>query len=99
MKQLDRIKNFYYKTISEDLLTKISNSTFDNLVEYSCVILHVSSKEAVQDKRKLIPIVSGFQNITGQIPLLTIARASIASFRLKKGMEFGVNITLKYIYM
>ena len=47
------------------------------------------------DKRRLIPILLALELITGQRGLLTKAKYSLASFRLKKGMDIGVKITLK----
>ena len=59
------------------------------------IVINVCSNKAVMDKRRLIPILLALELITGQRGLLTKARHSLASFRLKKGMEIGVKITLK----
>jgi large subunit ribosomal protein L5 len=64
-------------------------------VEISPVItINVCSNKAVTDKRKLIPIVLALEIITNQRGLLTQARCSLSTWRLKKGMEIGVKITL-----
>lgn len=59
------------------------------------IVINVCSNKAVIDKRRLIPILLALELITGQRGLLTKAKYSLASFRLKKGMEIGVKITLK----
>lgn len=59
------------------------------------IIINVCSSKAVTDKRRLIPILLALELITGQRGLLAKAKYSSAAFRLKKGMEIGVKITLK----
>lgn len=59
------------------------------------IIINVCSNKAVMDKRRLISILLALELITGQKGLLTKAKYSLATFRLKKGMEIGVKITLK----
>ena len=81
--------------IIEDLLIKNPYHLPYNLKFTPTIVINVCSNNAVIDKRRLIPIVLALELITGQKGILTKAKYSLAAFRLKKGMEIGVKITLK----
>jgi large subunit ribosomal protein L5 len=76
-------------------LTKTPNNHPYDINNTPTIVINVCSNKAVTDKRRLIPIVLALELITGQKGLLTKAKYSLATFRLKKGMEVGVKLTLK----
>jgi large subunit ribosomal protein L5 len=59
------------------------------------VILNMGVGEAVQDSKKLSTAVQEMTAIAGQKPIVTRARKSIASFKLREGMPVGVKVTLR----
>jgi len=77
------------------MLTKTPYEKPLNKKIYPTIVINVCSSKAVHDKRKLIPILLALELITGQNGVLTKAKCSLATFRLKKGMEIGVKLTLK----
>jgi len=100
----NRLKKWSQNYVLEDLLLKnpnnhpypIKNSVLNGQSMIpKAIVINVCSNKAVIDKRRLIPILLALELITGQRGLLTKAKYSLASFRLKKGMEIGVKITLK----
>jgi len=91
----NRLHYWSNKYTLEDILIKTPNLTPRGINSSPTIIINICSNKAVIDKRKLIPIVLALELITGQKGLLTRAKCSLASFRLKKGMEIGVKITLK----
>lgn len=91
----NRLKKWSQNHILEDLLTKNPNNHPHYLKLAPTIVINVCSNKAVTDKRRLIPIVLALELITGQKGLLTKAKYSLAAFRLKKGMEIGVKVTLK----
>lgn len=88
--------NYY---ILDDILAKTPYITPKELKLSPSIVINISSNKAITDKRRLIPIVLALELITGQKGLLTKAKYSLATFRLKKGMEIGVKITLKKLIM
>ena len=75
---------------------RIKNPVYNlNFIMPKAIKINVCSSKAVTDKRKLIPILLALELIIGQRGLLTKAKYSLATFRLKKGMHIGVKITLK----
>lgn len=91
----NRLKKWSQNHILEDLLTKTPNNHPYDINNTPTIVINVCSNKAVTDKRRLIPIVLALELITGQKGLLTKAKYSLATFRLKKGMEVGVKLTLK----
>lgn len=91
----NRLKKWSQQLAVEDLLTKTPNSHPYELKITPTIVINVCSNKAVTDKRNLVPTALILELITGQKGLLTKAKYSLATFRLKKGMEIGVKITLK----
>ena len=91
----NRLKKWSQNHNLEDLLTKTPNTHPYDMINSPTIVINICSNKAVSDKRRLIPIVLALELITGQKGLLTKAKYSLANFRLKKGMEMGVKLTLK----
>lgn len=63
------------------------------------VVVNIGQGEAVQNVKVLESAVSDLQAITGQKPILTKARKSIAGFKLRQGMPIGTMVTLRGVRM
>jgi large subunit ribosomal protein L5 len=59
------------------------------------IVVNIGAGEAVQDARVLDSAVADLRVITGQQPLITQARKSIATFRLRAGRRIGAKVTLR----
>ena len=59
------------------------------------IVVNVGVGEAVQNSKALDAAVSDLTTITGQKPVITRARKSIASFKLREGMAIGAMVTLR----
>ena len=59
------------------------------------VVLNVGVGDAVKDGRQLDAAVDDLTTITGQKPIVTKARKSIAGFKLRQGMPIGAKVTLR----
>lgn len=76
------MKEFDYKNILEV-------PRLDKIVINSCV------SEAAQDSKKLQIVIDELTAITGQKPVVTTAKKSIAQFKLREGMKIGAKVTLR----
>jgi large subunit ribosomal protein L5 len=94
MKQ-SRLYYWYHQQLSRDIANKIPQYQVLNLEINPIIVLNVCCHQAVMDKKKLIPIILALEVITNQSGLLTQARCSLSTWRLKKGMEIGVKLTLR----
>jgi large subunit ribosomal protein L5 len=59
------------------------------------IVVNVGVGEALQNNRFLDSAVSDVMQITGQRPVITRAKKSIATFRLRQGQPIGVKVTLR----
>ena len=59
------------------------------------IVLNVGVKDAVGDSKELQVVADVVEKIAGQRPVRTIARKSIAGFKLREGMPIGVKVTLR----
>src|SRR3712207_803305 len=59
------------------------------------IVINVGLGEAITNARALDATVNDVMTITGQRPVITRAKRSIAAFRLRAGMPIGVTVTLR----
>ena len=59
------------------------------------IVLNIGLGEAIQNQRALEGATSDLSQITGQRPVITRAKKSIAAFRLRSGMPIGAKVTLR----
>ena len=59
------------------------------------IVVNMCVSEAVQDSKKLQAAVDDLTAITGQKPVVTAAKKSIAGFKLREGMSIGAKVTLR----
>ena len=90
-----RIKERYKQEIVSTLM---SDFDYDNSLQVPRVIkvvVNVGVGEALNDAKALDNTVRDISVITGQRPILTRARMSIANFKLREGRAIGVKVTLR----
>jgi large subunit ribosomal protein L5 len=89
------MKERYQKEIAPALFKELK---FDNVMEVpriSKVVVNIGVGEALDNAKALEAAVSDMIKITGQKPVITKARKSIANFKLREGREIGVKVTLR----
>src|SRR5262249_6160136 len=59
------------------------------------IVVNMSVSDALQNAKALDAAVADLQTITGQKPVQTIAKKSIAAFKLRQGMKIGAKVTLR----
>ena len=59
------------------------------------IVVNVGAKEALDDKKVLDKIAEELTLITGQKPMIRLAKKSIAAFKLREGQAVGVSVTLR----
>lgn len=90
-----RFLTYYQNIVCPDLLLKLPIQSIHQLPKIQKVILHSSSGNVAQDKKRILPILLGFEYLTGQKPAVIWSKKSIASFRLRKDSLLGCRVTLR----
>lgn len=94
-KYLPRLKERYLKEVIPALIREFSYENPMEAPSLKKVIVNAGVGEAVQNIKMLEMVADEIGQITGQKPLITKAKKSIASFKLREGMPIGSKVTLR----
>jgi large subunit ribosomal protein L5 len=90
-----RMKERYQQEIVPTLMKDFGYSSPMQVPRVTKVVVNVGVGEALNDAKALDNTVRDISTITGQRPVVTRARRSIASFKLREGRAIGVKVTLR----
>ena len=90
-----RLKDLYQEQIVPTLLKELGYQNVMQVPRLEKIVVNVGVGEALQNARALDATVQDIMTITGQKPIVTRARKSIASFKLREGNPIGVKVTLR----
>lgn len=90
-----RLQEQYETKIRPELKKTLGLENIMQVPKVSKIVINVGVKEAVNDSRVLQKIETVIANISGQKPVRTIAKKSIAGFKLREGLPIGVKVTLR----
>jgi large subunit ribosomal protein L5 len=92
---MNRLKERYNKEISPALVSKFNYKSVMQVPKIDKIVLNMGVGDAVQNAKALDNAVEELSIITGQKPVVTRAKKSIAGFRLREGMPIGAKVTLR----
>lgn len=90
-----RLQERYEKEILPALAEQLGRPNRLSLPRLTKIVVNMGVGEATQDKKFLEMAVDALTQITGQKPVVTKARKSIAGFRLREGMAIGAKVTMR----
>lgn len=90
-----RLKEFYKKEIVPSLIGEFGYKNVNEVPKLKKIVINMGLGEAVQDVKIIDKAVQELALIAGQRPVVTKARKSIASFKLREGMPIGCTVTLR----
>ena len=90
-----RFLDQYNTTIAPAIATKFNLTNKMAIPKLDKIVINMGVGKATQDKALLEAAVDGLSKISGQKPLVTKARDSVAGFRLREGNEIGCKVTLR----
>ncbi len=92
---MTRLKEKYTNEVSPAMRQKFSYKNVMEVPKLAKVVINIGMGEAVQNPKALDGAVNDLQVITGQKPVITKAKNSIAAFKIRAGMPIGVKVTLR----
>ena len=90
-----RMRDRYFKEIQPALMKELGIENPMAAPKLEKIILNMGVGEATQNAKLIDPAASELGQITGQKPVITKARKSIAAFKVREGMPIGVMVTLR----
>ncbi len=92
---MDRLKEKYRKDVVPSLTKEFSYKNIMQTPKLSHIVLNVGLGEAIENIKLLDAAVKELATITGQKPVITRAKKSIAGFKVRQGMPVGCKVTLR----
>ena len=92
---LPRLKVTYQESIRDQLKESLALNNIMQVPRLQKIVVNMGVGEGVQDQKKIHAATNDLTLITGQKPIVTLAKKSIASFKLREGMQIGCKVTLR----
>jgi len=90
-----RLKEYYRDTVVKNLLATGNYKNVMDVPRITKITLNMGLGEAIGDKKVLVNALSDMERISGQKPVTTLARKSVASFKVRDGYPIGCKVTLR----
>ncbi|MBT2725559.1 50S ribosomal protein L5 [Bacillus sp. ISL-75] len=92
---MNRLKEKFVKEVTPALMSKFNYKSVMEVPKLDKIVLNMGVGDAVANAKALDIAVEELATITGQKPVVTRAKKSIAGFRLREGMPIGAKVTLR----
>ena len=96
---MDRLQEKYMNEVCAELTKKFGYKNVMQLPKIEKVIINMGVGEAVGNPKALDAAVTDLSIIAGQKPILTRAKKSIATWKIRQGMPIGAKVTLRGVRM
>ncbi len=90
-----RLKEYYQETVVPQLLERFKYGSVMQVPRITKITLNMGVGEAVADKKVIDHAVADMGKISGQKPVVTMARKSIAGFKIREEWPIGCKVTLR----
>ena len=92
---MNRLKEKYEKTIVSDLTSKYNYKNKMEVPKLEKIVVNIGCGDATTNSKLLEAAMADLEAITGQKPVATKAKKSIAGFKLRAGQAIGCKVTLR----
>jgi len=90
-----RLQEKYVKEILPGLAEKFGRANRMSLPRLEKIVINMGVGKAIAEKKYMEEAVEALKQISGQKPMITLSRKSIANFKLREGMAIGCKVTLR----
>lgn len=90
-----RIRDMYTSEIAPALMQQFGYKSVMQIPKLDKVVINVGVGDAKENSKAIDAVMKDISAITGQKPVPTYARKSVANFKLRQGMKIGVKVTLR----
>ncbi|MBO4932153.1 MAG: 50S ribosomal protein L5 [Clostridia bacterium] len=90
-----RLKELYTSEVAPALMKKFEYKSVMQIPKFDKIVINVGAGDAKENSKVIDSIITDLAAITGQKPIPTYAKKSVANFKLREGMKIGVKVTLR----
>lgn len=94
-----RLEQYYRETVVKKLMDESGFKNIMQVPRIEKVTINMGVGEAIGDKKVLEHALADMEKITGQKPVTTLARKSVAAFKVRDGYPIGCKVTLRNEHM
>lgn len=92
---VSRLKEYYRENVVKQLQEQFGYQSVMEVPQITKITLNMGVGEALTDKKVLENAVADMETISGQKPVITKARKSVAGFKVREGWPIGCKVTLR----
>lgn len=92
---MSRMKDIYLKEVAPALMTKYNYKSTMEIPKLVKIVVNMGVGEAKDNSKLLDAAVNDLGIITGQRPIITKAKKSVATYKIREGMPIGCKVTLR----
>ena len=92
---MNRLREKYENSVKAELVNKFNYKSSMQVPALNKIIINVGVGEAVSNSKVIDDVVEELSLLSGQKPIITIAKKSVANFKLREGMPIGAKVTLR----
>ena len=92
---IPRLKETYRTEVVPKLMEQFSYTNVNQVPRFDKVVLSMGIGKALENSKRIDQAVKDLATVSGQKPVVTNARRSIAGFKLREGMAVGAKVTLR----
>lgn len=93
---MNQMKELYVKEVAPALMQKFQYKSVMQIPRIDKVVVSVGCGDCKDNAKALDAVIKDITAITGQKAVATVARKSVANFKLREGMHVGVKVTLRH---
>ncbi len=92
---MSRMQDKYTSEVAPALMTKFGYKSVMQIPKLEKIVINIGLGEAKENAKALDNAVDDLMAITGQRPVITKAKKSVAAFKVREGMNIGCKVTLR----
>lgn len=90
-----RLKDLYHKSVAPAMMEKFGYKNIMEVPQLEKVVINMGIGDAKENPKFLESAMEELAAITGQKPVVTVAKKSVAAFKVRAGMKIGAKVTLR----
>ena len=92
---MPRLKDHFKNEVAPAMMEKFAYKSVMQIPQVDKIVINMGLGDAKENTRMLEKAVEELGIISGQKPIVTIAKKSVANFKLREGMKVGAKVTLR----
>lgn len=92
---MNKLKTFYNSTVIQEFINKKLSKNIMDVPKITKIVINMGFDHANTTKKQINDILIDLSLISGQKPIITKAKKSIAGFKIREGFELGCKVTLR----